>query len=433
MDHQRRRPYLRVVSVVVLLLLIGLLENSPTAATYGGRAIAAFANAPSLGAPSIYLADSGALSPSGGWEAASLLGATVPAVLSAEVLRSATTGTTDSAASSTSLANVTVLPGHAAQLTASFVMAETSAAKSSGTTGSTQIEDLTFGGVPVAVTGLPNQVVQIPGLATLIINEQTASGSGSTKDIAVNALHLTLATGEEFVVGSATSAVSSSNTVILASNATDSLFPAKAIAARSSGTEAVQTGVRTLSAADIGRKCASVFAKPLNLLTALGLRPAVLSAQGKGKKPPPEEGPCGDFVTYGGYFFGSTDGDGRVNFGGNAGFKNGPPPPPLMVHVNVVDHNLGRHIKLQAPETATSYGPAGPDPCRCREFRGVGTQTLNNETTSVSGTVRVCDFGEPGNAPKGTDVFSITLDNGYSATGDPIIGGNIQLHKQCPC
>lgn len=433
MDHQRRRPYLRVVSVVVLLLLIGLLENSPTAATFGGRAIAAFANAPSLGAPSIYLADSGTLSPSGGWEAAALLGATVPAVLSAEVLRSATTGTTDSAASSTSLANVTVLPGHAAQLTASFVMAETRAAKL-GTTGSTQIEELTFGGVPVAVTGLPNQVVQIPGLATLIINEQTASGSGSTKDIAVNALHLTLATGEEIVVGSATSAVSSSNTVILASNATDSLFPAKAIAARSSGSEAVQTGVRTLSAADIGRKCASVFAKPLDLLTALGLRPAVLSAQGKGgKKPPPEEGPCADFVTYGGYFFGSTDGDGRVNFGGNAGFKNGPPPPPLMVHVNVVDHNFGRHIKLQAPLTPDSYRPSPRDVCHCREFDGVGTQTLNNVTNDVTGTVTVCDFGEPGNAPKGTDVFSITLDNGYSATGDPIIGGNIQLHKQCPC
>lgn len=423
MDPRSRRPYLRILSVAVVLLLIGLLESSPTAATYAGRAVAAFVNAPSLGASSIYLADSGQLSPSGGWEAADLLGATVPAVLSAEVLRSATVGKTESAASSTSLANITVLPGHAAELAASFVSAETWAAKS-GTTGATQIEDLTFGGVPVTVTGLANQRVDIPGVATLIINEQSASGSGGTKQIAVNALHLTLATGEEIIVGSAQSAVSPHNDIILADNSMDSAFPARAIAARSTATSPVPSDIRSARVADLGRKCASVLAKPLDLLTAFGLRPAVLMAQ---KKPPEEEEQCFDFVTYGGYFFGSTDGPGRVNFGGNAGYKNGPPPPPLMVHVNVVDHNSGRHIKLH---TALSYGPGDRDPCHCREFSGAGTQTLNNITTDITGTVEVCDFGEPGNHPKGTDVFEIAVP-GYSATGSPIIGGNVQLHKQC--
>lgn len=420
MKAKGRRPRLRFVYAALLLLIFGLLESSPTADTFGGRAFAAFVNAPSLNAASLYFVDSGQLSPGGGWEAADLLGAELPNILKAEVLKAATTGQSGSVASSASLANITVLAGNAAQLTASFVLAE-AWATTTGATGSVQVYDVTFGGVPVGVTGLPNQRIDIPGLlgplATLIINEQTVTGSGSSQAITINALHVKLATGEEVILGSATSLVNAAGQLNLADRRRRSDPPGNAVAERK-----FASARKAALGDDDCAPGANPVTKVMNLLQTLGLRPAVLLAHD-----------CFDFVTYGGFFFGSSDGSGRVNFGGNAGFKNGPPPPPLMVHVNVVDHNTGRHIKIQNPLSPDSYRPGTffGDPCECRSFNGTGTQTLDGVESPVTAYVEVCDHGEPGNAPKGTDAFVIAFD-GYFAMGDPIIGGNIQLHKKCP-
>ena len=86
-------------------------------------------------------------------------------------------------------------------------------------------------------------------------------------------------------------------------------------------------------------------------------------------------------------------------------------------------------------ESATSYGPSFflsefGNPCQCRSFSGDGT----SDGTPVTYTAEVCDEGEPGNSPNGTDRFRIELSDGYTAIGNPIVGGNIQLHKPClPC
>ncbi|HEU4364303.1 MAG TPA: choice-of-anchor P family protein [Candidatus Krumholzibacteria bacterium] len=81
-------------------------------------------------------------------------------------------------------------------LAASLVNAGT-VADCSGRSGNTSISGLTIAGVAVAVTGEANQVVQIPGLATLVINEQV-HGMG---EVTVNALHLTLLDGTECIIG----------------------------------------------------------------------------------------------------------------------------------------------------------------------------------------------------------------------------------------
>ena len=96
-----------------------------------------------------------------------------------------------------------MLPGSPAQLTAAFVRAQSIITDGAGTEGSSEIYGLTFGGVPVVVTGQPNQHVEILGVATLIINEQTATASS----IVVNALHLILAAGGEVILSSASSAI----------------------------------------------------------------------------------------------------------------------------------------------------------------------------------------------------------------------------------
>ncbi|MBI3325751.1 MAG: hypothetical protein HYZ81_03485, partial [Nitrospinae bacterium] len=137
----------------------------------------------------VYLSDTGELPPSGGFQSNSLVEAEVNGVLDADVLIASTSGASGKATSSASLAEVVVLPGHPAQLTAAFVRAEAEAT-CGGVQGSSEITELTFGGVTVTVTGAPNQTVTIPGVATLIINEQTTTSSGTYREILVNALHL---------------------------------------------------------------------------------------------------------------------------------------------------------------------------------------------------------------------------------------------------
>lgn len=123
---------------------------------------------------------------------------------------------------------------------------------------------------------------------------------------------------------------------------------------------------------------------------------------------------CHDFVTGGGWI---NVGKSRANFGFNAGFKVGSPTPD--VHFNYIDHNSGMHVKATS---ITEYVATGPT---SRRFKGIA------EINGVPGytyDIEVADNGEPG---RNTDAISISLSNGYSASG-PLAGGNIQLHKPCP-
>lgn len=194
-----------------LMLVIGLAWAAPADAyTFGGRAFSAQLNTPLVGLAPVYISDTGELSPGGGWEGAALLSTEVPNVLAADVMVAATSGATYTAGpegdSITSLGDVVVFPGGAAQVTASFVQAQVQAT-ATGLQGSSQINDLTFGGVPVTVTGQPNQTVTIPGVATLTINEQVMTANASSQTVTVNAMHITLATGDEVILSSARSSI----------------------------------------------------------------------------------------------------------------------------------------------------------------------------------------------------------------------------------
>src|SRR2546425_501807 len=69
-------------------------------------------------------------------------------------------------------------------------------------TASAVLGNLTLDGVPVDVSGAPNQTIAFPG-GQLVINEQTATAGG----IVVNALHLVVYGIADVVLGSATAAV----------------------------------------------------------------------------------------------------------------------------------------------------------------------------------------------------------------------------------
>ena len=60
----------------------------------------------------------------------------------------------------------------------------------------------TLNGVPVAITGAPNQKIAIPG-GQVVINELTVSPSGTT----VNALHATVLGVADVIIASATAGI----------------------------------------------------------------------------------------------------------------------------------------------------------------------------------------------------------------------------------
>src|SRR5437867_5282650 len=152
-------------------------STAPAEVTYSGRAFGAFVNVNLLGlvvGPET-LSDTGELPPSGGLQTNQLETVSVPGVLSATLMSTMTSGANGVARSEASLAELMVLPGNAAQVTASFVRAE-SEATCSGVRGATEGADVTFAGQSIVVDPFaPNQTFHVPGVARLVINEQNTS------------------------------------------------------------------------------------------------------------------------------------------------------------------------------------------------------------------------------------------------------------------
>jgi hypothetical protein len=372
---------------------------TPAAAqTYGGRAFSVLVNAPTLGVGPLYLSDTGPLSPQGDWLGAGSMSENVPAILSADVMNATTSGSNGGASSIASLADIALFSGQPAQVTASFVSTQSQAGTGGGS-AMIQIFDLTFGGLPVTVTGLPNQVVSLPGVATLMINEQTISADGN--NAVVNALRLTLVTGDQVTLASASSQVTPAGLTPLAS--------------LSMSTSVASATTR-----------ATVTRKPRLIFPAWA------------------NGDCIDFVTGGGFFDPPNQyTTGRVNFGFNAGPRSAQ-NPALKGELNVIDHGSGDHVQ---GTTVDTYDQFTPDTDHCRSFTG---DAKFDGASGYRYRAVVCDYGEPGrddrfylrvafgcnpdSDPSCTSVyFADNYDGSPAPAGGDLPGGNIQLHKsKCP-
>jgi hypothetical protein len=121
----------------------------------------------------------------------------IPGLLGAEALHAVTMGWTDQVYSESSLANLG-LNVAGIGITANTVLSR-ALATASGSIGQGRVEGLSIGGVPITVTGAPNQALSLLGLS-VILNEQTQSAGG----IIVNAMRVRTLNGlTDVVVGSA--------------------------------------------------------------------------------------------------------------------------------------------------------------------------------------------------------------------------------------
>ncbi len=158
--------------------------------------IASAVQATSLGTITT-LASTGTLSGLTDARDASQLVGNVPALLAAEALHATAIGLSDRVASQASLGNLALGVG-TTSIGADVVLAQAEAAAGSAT-GSSVLGNLTLDGVPVDVSGAPNQTISFPG-GRLVINEQTPTAGG----IVVNALHVRTLDGLiDVVIGSA--------------------------------------------------------------------------------------------------------------------------------------------------------------------------------------------------------------------------------------
>jgi hypothetical protein len=176
--------------------------SATQAMTYSGRATVVQATPLTLVSTSVTLVDAGPLPSSGGAMEASLLNASEPGLLTAEVLDAETVGQGNASRSEASVAELTLTVG-GNTISADFLQARATAmCTDNGATasGSSDITELTVNGQTVAISGMPNQTVTLPnGLGQVIINEQTPGPGGIT----VNALHVTVNGVADVVISSA--------------------------------------------------------------------------------------------------------------------------------------------------------------------------------------------------------------------------------------
>ncbi len=154
-----------------------------------------------LGGTTTVLAGTGALGGTTDAQDVSQVTGDVPSLLTAEALAATTIGWPDQVISHASLANLGLTLG-VTTISADTVLATATALLGATGSGNAFIGNLLINGVPVGVTGQPNQTISIPG-GQLVINEQAVSPAST----AVNALHATVSGVADVVIGSAVAGI----------------------------------------------------------------------------------------------------------------------------------------------------------------------------------------------------------------------------------
>lgn len=189
--------------VVFSIGIIGLGSPAPSGAqTLTGQARAVLATVmTAVGSTTTTLADTGTLDgPTDARNASQGAGA-ISDLLTGKALHAATIGWSDQVAAEAAISNL-VLSVAGNVIGADLVMAHAHAILGATGAGAVDIDSLTINGIPINVSGDPNQQVLIPG-GRVVINEQWTS-EGRT---VVNGLHIVVDGVADVIVSSATSAI----------------------------------------------------------------------------------------------------------------------------------------------------------------------------------------------------------------------------------
>lgn len=208
LSHVRSWIWGAVVAVSAALLagpaalpaqLGGILPSGSTSTVTGQAAVV---RATLLGSTTA-LADTGTLSGPNDFRDAAMGVANIPSLMTAESLSSGAISWSDEVDSVASVANLSMSVGGVI-ISASDLVARASQSTGKPGTGSTVADNLMVNGVPVSLTGIPNQTIPIPG-GQVVLNEQSFSSTGTA---VVNAVHITITGVADVVLASATAGIS---------------------------------------------------------------------------------------------------------------------------------------------------------------------------------------------------------------------------------
>lgn len=169
----------------------------------GGTGLLGGTSVGQVGTTNTTLADTGTIGATNVEQDVGQVTGSVASLLGADVLSSSTYSYSNEVDSESSLGDLNLTVA-GVSITASSVEAEASQVLGAAGKGTAFVDELAVNGVPIWVSGDPNQTVAIPG-GQLIINEQTVSSSGAA---VVNALHITLTGVADVVVASARAGIS---------------------------------------------------------------------------------------------------------------------------------------------------------------------------------------------------------------------------------
>jgi len=156
-----------------------------------------------LGSTTTVLSDTGTLAGTNQSRDAYQTLGSVPSLLTAEDLSASTFSYPNQVDSQSSLANLGLAVA-GVKIVADSVAAQASQVAGAAGTGSTTISNLSINGIPVVVSGYPNQSIPVPG-GQVILNEQSISSTGTA---VVNAIHVTVSGVADVVIASATAGIS---------------------------------------------------------------------------------------------------------------------------------------------------------------------------------------------------------------------------------
>jgi len=188
-----------LVALLVWPVAVPATNNSPSV-TGSARAVQATSLGSDGTATTTIVSDTGSLGGTNDARDASELTTSVPSLLTAETLYSATISWSNEVDSSASVNNLNVTVGGVV-ITATFVLTMVSSAQGPNS-GITMIDNLAVNGTPISVTGKKNQSVAIPG-GQLTINETTNNAGTMT----VNGLHIIENGVADVVIASATTGI----------------------------------------------------------------------------------------------------------------------------------------------------------------------------------------------------------------------------------
>ncbi|MDQ3748896.1 MAG: carboxypeptidase-like regulatory domain-containing protein [Acidobacteriota bacterium] len=179
------------ITAMLFLSVIAITQAQAQTNTFSGRATAVNAT---IGGINATLSDTGPLPPTGGFIRRELMsGNLFGGALTTGALDAITQGAFDQSRSQAIVENLNLTVG--GNTFTSVIVAESS--QCTCTANGPFCEAGLFGnllinGVAVAITGQPNQTVNLAGGGTVIINEQIRTGAGNAASLTANGLHVSI-------------------------------------------------------------------------------------------------------------------------------------------------------------------------------------------------------------------------------------------------